>query len=344
MQVLKRIFPKWISKRKEENKFSALHMTTRLELPGLSLQLLHEASQDAGSVINAVDETFSTPLMLAAAYGQQTVVEVLLANGADCHYHTEGYSNALGEAVAARHQGIVRLFLSANADPNIEGYDDSYQMYVASMNGDIEILKLLYKSNADINAESQRRQPYLFGPVDCYENHTLNAAAFEDHEPIVNFLIDHGADVNHESGYCGSLLSTAAAAGNGNMIRLLIKKGAEINKTALSRSSGPKTALEAACWGGHKDVVRLLIAEGADVNSGEKRTHCSALRWTMKIRSKSGARSSIARILLENGAKVDFMGSTICSYIRSGDVEIVNLLLDRCLDVDERSADGRTPM
>jgi ankyrin repeat protein len=128
------------------------------------------------------------------------------------------------------------------------------------------------------------------------------------------------------------------------MVRLLIEKGAEINKTALSRSSGPKTALEAACWGGHEDVVRLLIAEGADVNSGEKHTHCSALRWTMNIRSKSGARSLIARILLENGAKVDFMGSTICLFIRSDDVDIVNLLLDRCSDVDERSADGRTPM
>jgi hypothetical protein len=95
-------------------------MTARLGLPGLSLQLLHEASQDAGSVINAVDEAFSTPLMLAAAYGQQIVVEVLLANDADFHYHTEGYSYALGEAVAARHQGIVRLLLSANADPNIK--------------------------------------------------------------------------------------------------------------------------------------------------------------------------------------------------------------------------------
>jgi ankyrin repeat protein len=217
-------------------------------------------------------------------------------------------------------------------------------MYVASMNGDVEILKLLYKSNADINAESQRRQPYLFESVDCYKNHALNAAAFEDHEPIVNFLIDHGADINHESGYCGSPLSSAAAAGNGSMVRLLIEKGAKINKTALSRSSGPKTALEAACWGGHEDVVRLLIAEGANVKSGEKRTYCSALRWTMKIRSKTGARSSIARILLENGAKVDFMGSTICSFIRSGDVEIVNLLLDCCSDVDEKSADGRTPM
>jgi ankyrin repeat protein len=46
----------------------------------------------------------------------------------------------------------------------------------------------------------------------------------------VQMLLDAGADVNAQGGYCGN-------------------------------------ALQAASWGGHEEVVQMLLAAGADVNA-----------------------------------------------------------------------------
>ena len=70
-------------------------------------------------------------------------------------------------------------------------------------------------------------------------------------------------------------LSLACTNGNGAMVELLLKAGADPN-TALP---GGETALMTAARTGKVDAVKALLAHGADVNAKESRRGQTALMW-----------------------------------------------------------------
>jgi uncharacterized protein len=80
-------------------------------------------------------------------------------------------------------------------------------------------------------------------------------------------LLDDGADVNAPAGFESHQtqppLTLAAGNGDSEAVRLLLRRGADVNV----RGNNNLTPLIAAVWGGHTDVVRVLIAGGADVNA-----------------------------------------------------------------------------
>jgi len=51
----------------------------------------------------------------------------------------------------------------------------------------------------------------------------------------------------------------AAAAGYLNVVKLLVKQGANVNSTTKTHS----TPLRAACFDGHFEIVKFLISSGA---------------------------------------------------------------------------------
>jgi len=51
----------------------------------------------------------------------------------------------------------------------------------------------------------------------------------------------------------------AAAAGHLDIVKLLVRQGADVNKTTKTNS----TPLRAACYDGHFDIVKYLIVHGA---------------------------------------------------------------------------------
>ncbi|KAF8248050.1 ankyrin, partial [Wilcoxina mikolae CBS 423.85] len=87
---------------------------------------------------------------------------------------------------------------------------------------------------------------------------------------VVRILIKSGADVNIPSVYASDrsqiALVVAVTHGNSDIVKILIDSGAKIN--ALHTSGDNKTtALQAAAKRGNMELARLLIDAGADVNA-----------------------------------------------------------------------------
>ena len=77
---------------------------------------------------------------------------------------------------------------------------------------------------------------------------------------IAEFLIKNGADVNAKNNYNSTPLTIACESGNINMVKLLVKYGADVNNPMTEYGSGPLLAADG------KDIEEYLISKGAKID------------------------------------------------------------------------------
>jgi ankyrin repeat protein len=108
-------------------------------------------------LVNAYAEDGSQPLGLAAYFGQEQAVRVLVEAGADVQTPARNALGVapLGSAVAGRNASITRLLLQAGADPNFRERGGYTPLHVAAHNGDVEILRSLLVAGAEIHAQNE---------------------------------------------------------------------------------------------------------------------------------------------------------------------------------------------
>ncbi|MGE3512136.1 MAG: ankyrin repeat domain-containing protein [Vicinamibacterales bacterium] len=173
-----------------------------------------------------------TPLMLAARTGNAEVVKLLLAHGArvDAREPSRGQT-ALMWAIAENHPEAVRVLLENGADPHERSAAGFLPLLFAAQQGNLEIARDLLARGADVNAAGGDGSTALLVAVDSgvLKLFDPDEAAGRQHDSLIRFLIEHGADVN------------ASQAG--------------------------RTPLHSAVWTGQSALVDLLLARGADVNA-----------------------------------------------------------------------------
>ncbi len=122
-----------------------------------------------------------TPLGLAAFFGQRTVVDALLAHGADVNAvsrNATGYT-ALTGAVAGGHKEIVGMLLAAGANATHRYVQGLTPLHEAAAGGKLEIAGLLLNHGADPNARADDNQTAL--AMAEAKGHTAVAALLRQH-------------------------------------------------------------------------------------------------------------------------------------------------------------------
>ncbi|XP_056684537.1 uncharacterized protein [Spinacia oleracea] len=92
-----------------------------------------------------------TPLRFATAYSMKEAVKILLEHKANPNYATHPVLNPLMVAVLEKSVDCVRLLLKHGADPNL-GFHGERPLIAAVQEGLIEIMKCLLKAGANPNA------------------------------------------------------------------------------------------------------------------------------------------------------------------------------------------------
>ena len=131
----------------------------------------------------------------------------------------------------------------------------------------------------------------------------LQAASHEDHLEICQLLLEQRADVNVTGGEYGTALQAASFRGRLKICQLLLEQGADVNATGGEYG----TALQAASYQGRLGVCQLLLEQDADVNAkgGEYGTALNAARahlpeyWPPK---REAAVQAMVKLLKEHGA------------------------------------------
>ncbi|MBD2869116.1 ankyrin repeat domain-containing protein [Paenibacillus arenilitoris] len=142
---------------------------------------------------------------------------------------------------------IKELLISNGAELNV---------FEASAIGNIPQLKRLLKKSPDF--------------LHSYSNDGFTPLGLASHfgnEETVNFLLDHGAEVNARSkdNNLNNMAIHAAIAGNHeHVVRTLIAKGADINAKCEGKWRLGFTPLHVAGYFGRESIIKLLLENDAD--------------------------------------------------------------------------------
>ncbi|MDE7227498.1 MAG: ankyrin repeat domain-containing protein [Treponemataceae bacterium] len=184
-----------------------------------------------------------------------------------------------------------------------------------------DIMELIIKSGADINAKSDNTEPLL-----------IYAAEKKGWKDIIELLIKAGADINTKGYHGQTALINAAYKGHKDTAEVLIKAGADIN----AKTNDGWTALMNAAYYDHKDIAELLIKAGADVNA---RTDNGGTALMMA--AENNKKKDVAEVLIKAGAD---SGSALIEEIKHKFSSAAKLLINAGADVNATDSEGLTAL
>jgi len=227
-------------------------------------------------------------------------------------------------------------------------------LHEAAVDGDIERVKSLISSSADVDARNGRNRT------------ALHRAAYTGRTEVARFLLEHGADVNAKDNLGRTPLEHAVVASRTKVVELLMEKGANVN----ARNENGQTPLHIAANSARKHIVEALIDKGADITLKDT-DGCTPIYSA--IISPKPDRKDVVKLLVAKGkepstihlaayfgdldkvrtfveAGIDVNEKGVCDgtalhfAVAGSQKEIVAFLIAKGADVNVRAADGLTPL
>lgn len=228
-----------------------------------------------GAPINEKNKDLLTPLHMAADNSCFDIMDVLLKSGAKVNALDDLGQTALHRCARDDNIQACRLLLSHGIDPSILSLQGLTAAQMASEN----VLKILKNPPDTVDLELQLLDAAKAGDLDTVQRIVLNNthivncrdldgrhstplhfAAGYNRVAVVEFLLEHGAEV-HASDKGGLVpLHNACSYGHYEVTELLVKHGANVNVADLWKF----TPLHEAAAKGKYEIVKLLLQHGAD--------------------------------------------------------------------------------
>jgi len=195
----------------------------------------------------------------------------------------------------------------------------------AARNGDFETLKCLLTKYPDMKDVKRNGRSLLHMALTSRE--------------MVEYLIEIGSDIEAKSGGLWTPLHQQAYYGHKDGVELLLDHGADIE---AETSFGFTPLLSSIRWD-RVEVAKLLLKKGANVNA------TTELGRTPLIISAIEGNSELAKLFLDNNADINMKDS---NYKRTalhfaalyGQLDIVAALAEKCANLNEIDAVGKTPL
>ncbi|XP_069670726.1 uncharacterized protein [Periplaneta americana] len=164
---------------------------------------------------------------------------------------------------------------------------------------------------------------------DSYNRTPLSWAAQKGHLETVRLLIKKGADVNTNDAWKRTPLHFAISGSHVNVVQFLIESGADVNAYDDELDNSP---IFTAAQQANVDVVRLLTDKGADVNP------CNIYGEIPMFAAARRGHVGVVGLLMDQGAHVNACNvrgeSPIFAAAERGHVGVVRLLMDQGADVN----------
>lgn len=257
----------------------------------------HSAVQrllSAGADARQVNVGGEPVILTAARTGNPEIVKLLLQSGADVEAtEARNSQTALMWAAAEGHLEALHILLQAGANTNRRSEGGFTAFLFAVRQGHVNVVKALLAAGADVNQwlANSTSSGWNGESIDDSERgpSALGLATLNGHFELAAMLLDAGADPNyrwqgrtvlHEITWIrkpGAGTNDPKPQGSGRMsslelVRRLVKSGADINARMTGRKGGPRTVLNLkgatpfllAARTADAELMRLLAELGAD--------------------------------------------------------------------------------
>jgi|GEM_PF-1407219 len=215
-----------------------------------------------------------------------------------------------------------------------------------------EVLRERISEGEDVNMRgAEQRTPLVALAL-------VGAGTDEQKVETATILLDAGAEIDLVDEHGHTALMYAAAAPDPGLVRLLIERGADVNRAAPfgrvpldfaeerrsaaenkqilldagARPSAPEDPLLSAVRAGHQDSVRDLIAEGRSPNPADQQGRSALMHAAEK------PDEAMVRILVDAGVDLEHSDArkhgALHAAARGGDAAIVRLLVERGASVE----------
>ncbi len=262
------------------------------------------------------------PLMLAASYGSDPIVRVLIKSGATVNALSPHGETALFFAVHYEHLDAVRTLICAGASVGKEE------------NGNLDLVD--YTRDEEIEMQEILRSGKAYPttqPLSPLDEALCKKIESKDYDGI-SLLLTREAGRRTPG---APPLVAAIKAGDSTAVRLLLEKGASANAVDEYGRSGIYLATE-------KNDVKIvvdLLAKGADPNSG--------VNMKPLMLAADRGLDKVAELLIKGGARLNPQtkksGSTALHFaVESNHIGVVNLLIASGADFTISDKEGQTAM
>ncbi|NXK04439.1 ASB3 protein, partial [Herpetotheres cachinnans] len=305
---------------------------------------------------------------LAAREGDLKVLRKLIKQGYSIDVPDNRGWVPIHEAAAHNSSECLRLLLRAAPSDdyiNAKTFEGMCALHLSARRGSLESVRVLLEAGADPNEVTTEATTPLFLAVE------------NGHADIVNFLLQHGANVKgphswsgwnslHQASFQGCTeimkvllekgaskeckddfgitpLFVAAQYGKLESLRLLVSHGADVNCQAKDKA----TPLLIAAQEGHVECVELLLSKGADPN-----LYCNEDNWQLPIHAAAEmGHKKILELLIPITDRICDKGkgkvSPVYSAVYGGNKECLEMLLKEGYSPDAQEClnfDCRSPM
>ena len=242
------------------------------------------------AVINLKNEDGETPLTLAIKSGDVEIIK-LVARRAKASLKNDAGEAPLFLAIDLDNLYLLEELISRGADVNRKSNGVTPLAKAAELNKP-KIVAFLIKNNAKINQANDNGETPLY------------IAVQKGFDTVAGILINKSEDASGDCNWANKigtpLLHVATENGNAEIVRILIRYGAEIEKADYMEN----TALCVAAQIGELEVVRALIQHNANIN------HQNLKGDTPLILASINKHDDVVTLLLENGADATVLNYT----------------------------------
>lgn len=273
-------------------------------------------------------------LHLAIITGNENLVKNLLDLEANVNISDKYNRTPIIYAIKENHPKIVSLLINSGADVNHKDFIKQSPLHFAAQSFNKVVVQQLLDAGCNVNVNDHfGNQPidYILGKN---EMNFIDNYCDKDKRELINLICEHELDLNFKNTVGTKILHNACKYGLLDLVKLLVKYGANL----LSVENGSST-LHKAVLGNNFNLVDYLMHNGLDVNVEDNNKETPLHRLSVFNHSPDFDRRSLNEKSDIPDFELQFRKRQMRNYI-----EMIEFLVDNGADVNAFDKNSVAPI